>query len=136
MTLEDVLAKSEIIFPRFLNLDEMNGLLEYYNTKGKIAVRYQLTMQHDLGIPLPPSKTEDPLDLRNFYLLTLSGRITSLQDHYALDSFEVLGQHEQGIKGLRFQLIPGYELNEYRPEVVALWNKVKTLTEKYFKSEK
>ncbi|GEM_PF-3399407 len=138
MSLEDVLAKSEIIFPRSLELDDMKELLEHYNTEGRLAVFYQLTSKYDLGYPLLPIGVENPLDLREESVSSLNGRITDPNSPFAYDSFEteILTLDDEDstrvFKKLKFGLIPGYELSEYRPEVIALWDKTRILTSEYF----
>jgi len=67
--------------------------------------------------------------------VSVGGTIKSLKRQMAFDTFGTLPSEKDftRIKAIRFSQIPGYDLQDYRKEVVTLWQEVAKCAKSYFK---
>ena len=129
MTIDEIIKKATIEFPRFLNLKEGEELLDYIAEKLPATIRYNASYTGLLNQG-KSSKKYDP---------KISGSITSINTPMAFDNFEsflVLKNDISKIKSLQFILVPDWEIGDYRKEVIQLWGEVRNIIGEYFKKSK
>lgn len=129
MGIDELLMGPTIEFPRPLNLEETNKLLDYIainlpakiNTKKEICcIRY-----HDEKENKGLKKTQRTFEI---YGTIMNNNNFNFDNFiYILDSSKILG--------INFQTIPGYKLEEHKPKIRQLWEDVRKQVENYF-SEK
>ncbi len=139
---DDTFTIGKIDFPKNLELESMRELFEYVSREGQMVVSYNVTMDYTVGrVEMPPDGPDYfNADARVESAKKLSDRIVDT-DNRAFDHFEAITGYvdrEDDVvvvfTGMAFSLVPGWNLSEYRPETVVLWDKVRELTESYFKS--
>ena len=133
MTIDDVVAKATINFPSPLSEEQMRALLGYLWKNGNLEVNYKLEIGERTGNRFD---TLVPHDQAVVTSLGVSGTIFDTQTH-AFDTFngeQIIAPRDDKpyIANLKFFIVPGWDLQEYRPEVLRLWDRTRTLTEQYF----
>ncbi len=132
MKLDKLVEASTIKFPRSLPLREAKELLDYLaiNLPADINARveYFENRYGHLG------KEENEPVKRRRGTVTISGSIRTKD--FAFDGFVTQpARNTSRINAIQFQLIPGYELEEYRPDVRQLWEDVGTQVQNYFEGK-
>ncbi|GBE20134.1 MAG TPA: hypothetical protein ENG87_04845 [Candidatus Pacearchaeota archaeon] len=63
--------------------------------------------------------------------------ITCFRKPIAFDSFEFTPSKKDSSKlaSIQFNMVPDWELDEYRPEVRKLWRNVREVVKQYFKTK-
>jgi hypothetical protein len=129
MTLNELLEKSTIVFPKSICLSEAEKLLLYVAKELPGNIPYHISSHKNLF--------HEPEGLaRQDGTVMLTGSICYIQEPFAFDSFQTEpdSSSTELIAKLKFQLIPGYdELEEYNPETLKLWDNVRRVIMQYFK---
>jgi hypothetical protein len=130
MSLDEVLEKTTIEFPRPINREEAEKLLLYIakNLQADVRsiIKYRLTYYHD---EIHKYITEDGGTLR------IDATVSSLKTPALFDSFHS-EPHERDrsyISEIVFGRVPGWELANYGEEKVKFWDDVRVVVNKYFK---
>lgn len=119
-TLDDVIKRSTVEFPRALSLTGIKCLFRAM----EVALQAEVTL--DVSYTLRDH-------VSSYSNLSINGKIKfGGSDKYVSDSFESYNSNSSNdrIKGIRFRSIPGYKLGEHRKEVVTLWDKVREYVKK------
>ena len=133
MSVEEVVNKTTIKFKRPLKEKEIRSLMIYLARELSADITYEISYRRELI----HNRDKGGLSIKTAGL-ELTARITS--SLFASDSLTSKG-HENiealdSISGFSFNKVPGWEVLEYRPEVRALWSKVRTSVDEYFDRSK
>ena len=123
MSIEEAIERGTIKFPFAISLEKTEQLLQYVAKNLPADIHYKASYHGQFS----HEECQDGS-------VSLSGTINHLEPSSSFDSFEsILSQQDYTmISGIRFIMIPGYDLDEYRQEAVELWDQVRTEVEKYF----
>ena len=128
MSIEAVLETNIIEFERELELEQVEDLL--YCVAESLPANIRYTKEQSVAF------NQDQQD-RSATGKKLRGSITSRREPSASDAFEcVNGADSLKFRSLNFSTTPGYNLSEYKPEVVQLWRDVRAQIEIYFSINK
>ena len=132
--LEELTQRSTIKFDIPLNDDQVEKFLNYLS-KNSIELNY------DISYKIVKSKcdSKNPIDSR--YCQDISGSMSNFSKERPMGmgtfSCKIESKYEDNyFLGISFQTIPGYSLKEHRSEDIALWDKVRSLTQEYFSKYK
>jgi len=129
MGIEDVIERRTIEFPRPLGVADTEKLLIDVAQALSYRLRWHVDQQKTVG---------DYIDV-NKYSIELGS--ASVSGSYAVrgkatESFRCEADQEgTQFAGIRFELVPGWRLSEYRPEAVAIWDAVREQVTKSFPKE-
>ena len=131
MDLEEIAKRLGIDFPKNLDLQQSEDLLEYIARELPADVIYGVSYGKSIVHTEEGIETFD----RGF---KLTGQISSRDNFGKSDSFSILNpdytsEHFE-VGRLEFSMVPGWDINDYRKEVLELWDGVRELVERYFKS--
>ena len=130
MTIDEVLERSTILLPMPLSLERTEKLLVYIAEQLPANISYKLSSHHSIY-------PEEEKASKQLGTVSITGSIKSLKDVLASDSFNCThsekDRNTSRISLIKFSIIPGYELDEYRKEVTRLWDDVRKLVSEYFK---
>lgn len=129
MSVDELTKKTTIEFPRPIGREHAEKMLCYISShlpgdvNGK--VEYFINYRCD-------SKKKDSLEEKG--TLTLFVNVNNSKKIPSFDTFVSSPWKEDSslISKIEFQKIPGFELSEYRPEVIELWDDVRKVVNKYF----
>ena len=128
MGIEEVMENATIHLPQPVSLEEFEGILEYIAKKLPANVNYQ------------------PSYFMNFYqrgngegiskqrgTVNVSGQIRSHREDMAFDSFQTNPSQADTsmIASLTFAVVPGWDLEDYRPETIKLRENIRKLISTY-----
>ena len=128
MTIDEVISEVEIQFPTLLSRGEAEELLRYIAVKLPGRVHYRTHY----------SRSIDPNDCSELQTegraLKINGDISRVGSPMAFDTFYIEPSEEDTskLRMMKFQLVPGWELGEYRPEIKQLWEDTRGLVDAYF----
>jgi hypothetical protein len=130
MSVDELTEASTISLPRPLSLDEAETLLRYLAEKLPGRINYHISRHrsvYDSEAPGGFTVTDGTIDV--------SVMIAMSEKSHTSDSLQIrTGDGEIGtLSVMQFQTIPGYEFEEHRPEVRALWARTKALVAEYFR---
>ena len=113
-TLEDVVERSKVEFPRALSLTGVKRLFKKMETYLGADICYDVSYTND-GV-----SSYANLQVGGKIRVEIFGKLTS-------DGFRSYPYIPGGdkIKGFEFDRISGYNIGEYRKEIVALWDRVR-----------
>lgn len=147
MSLDELTEKSTIEFEEYLTLEQTDELLKYlarelpahinYTTEetknlylchGEKEIKSETTKIKLTGT-ISPEIIKSVVNVPNYLIETysLSSVFTCESDYF---------QEEEKIKTLKFDLIPGKDLEEYDKEELKFWNAVREKVKKYFEQRK
>ena len=129
MTIEEIMKKTIIKFPRPIGRKDSENLFCYLsgklpaNISGK--VEYFKSFRYD-------EKNESVVEENG--TLKLTATIYSLKDGTVCDYLESRPWDEDTslISAIAFHMVPGWESSDYRPKVQKFWDQVRGLVNKYF----
>ena len=132
--LSELIGRTEIGFPRGINFEQVEGLFDFLS-ENSIDVRYNVTI---MGVK---TNRGSEFSANERYVSDISGTMTNFSDNgnFGMGSFFCIRNPEfmeNNFSGIKFQTIPGYEIEEHNSQEVILWDKVKKLTEKYFSNKR
>jgi hypothetical protein len=131
MTIDELAQASTIIFENPLSLEDMESLLDYMARELPASINTSTKYYEQRSDYGESMKTERGSS-------EVGGIITNISNG-DFDSFRTytLPENEIGeISGMRFQTIPGYELEEHSEISRRLWADVGTQVTNYFQSQK
>lgn len=133
MTLDGVLDKSTIQFPRLLPRDEAEELIGYIARRLPVRVHYRTQYSRLMNFHDPD--TPDKLLIKEC-AVSVVGDIEMVRNSMAFDTFcmEPSNGDTSKLETMRFQLVPGWELGEYRKDVRALWAYTRRAVNSYFRN--
>ena len=131
MSLETLINKSTVKFPRPLSLKETEKLFSYLTKNLPARITYHADYLMNL-------RNEDNRVCKDPGTASISGTI-SIDTSHAFDGFESKEYSEDATKisAIKFILTPGYDIEEeYTQDVRSLWNSVKEKVSDYFSQSK
>ncbi|OGJ12895.1 hypothetical protein A3K62_01300 [Candidatus Pacearchaeota archaeon RBG_16_35_8] len=129
MALEsNVLDKATISFPWSLTLGQLRLLTDHVAETVKGSIHYDLSYAIRAGYEtgVVGFRREDNIDF--------DGKVTLPNPPYLFDRFNFIYKHKDPAKiyGMQFQAKPGKPNSNYNPDVVQLWQDVRTAIENFF----
>ncbi|MBN2142055.1 hypothetical protein JW711_01875 [Candidatus Woesearchaeota archaeon] len=126
--LDERMEPATIRFPRSVELKEAEAVLVYVAQNMPAEVNYKASYY-------AVSRRDKDLEVRiELGSAQIGGTIH--KEGRAFDTFESYLHSFNGlIAGFRFNLIPGYELSEHRPEVRQLWDETRNVALRYFSED-
>jgi hypothetical protein len=130
MSIDEITKRSTIEFPRPLDLEETESLMEYIAKSMPANVAYEKSSHVEM---YHVDNVAAFAVFREQGSVALGGTITTLACA-EFDSFSCTPSLEDCTKidKMRFNTIPGYTLEEHRKEVVRLWDSVRHTVLEYF----
>ncbi|MEK6934858.1 MAG: hypothetical protein AABW46_03195 [Nanoarchaeota archaeon] len=134
MVTDELIKRNVINLPRKLSLSEAEGLVEYIVRELPGEIRYHSSYHKTLF------QKDGRLSIRDGAVdltVHLKATISSHKRVGAFDTFQFLHSQSDSsrLDAIMFQLVPGWDLQEYRQEIIELWDDVRRLTEQYMKEE-
>jgi len=132
-SMEKIIERTTITFPKPQNLKRVEKLLRYIATN----LPANISCNSSYFTSFINSDEEIPKLLNQRGTIKITATIHSLRNPLAFDSLESqsFNRNTSRISALAFQLVPGWDISDYKPENLKLWSEVRELTAKYF-SEK
>ena len=128
MTIEQLISEVEIQFQRPLSIEEAERLLGYVAKRLPGRVHYRAHYFRSI----------DPNDCSELQIegsaLKIDGDISRVGSPMAFDTFhmEPLEEDTSKLEIMKFQLVPGWKLEEYKLEIKQLWEDTRRLVDAYF----
>ena len=130
-SVDEVLTRTKIPFREPLSLEQTEQLMDY------IARNLPANVNYHAGYFKKIYPWSDGRISSDLGTVDLEGMIRSKRELMGFDSFRSEhGRNTSQIVAIQFITIPEYELYEYRPEVVRLWNDVGAMVSKFFDERK
>ncbi len=133
MSIDEIVEKTTIELPMPLSLKGAEKLLYYLAEEMPANLIYQILHRKSIYRPFRESGRKI---LKQDGTIVISGSISNLEKPFAFDSFQLQASDEDRdtskLSVIRFNLVPGWELSEYRPEVIELWGQVRKKVRQYF----
>ncbi len=127
MSIDELIKKATIDFPRALNLEEAEKLINHLAENLPARIDYTITSNKMIIV--------DPGEeiFKQEGTVKITANITHSTKPNAFDSceFNPHGQDSSKLSSMKFQLTPGWELSDYRPEVQQLWEDVRKVVTYY-----
>ncbi|MBS3163270.1 hypothetical protein J4427_01110 [Candidatus Woesearchaeota archaeon] len=130
----DLMSKVRICFPRPLGLDETKSLLKYIVLNLPASISYHIKQHISLGL-----NNNGKGIIEELGTFTIGGNITRVDKSFTFDSFEMVSSFLEDYprcSAIQFQLTPGWDYTEYRPEVRKLWDATRKVVANYFEDQK
>ena len=132
MSLGKVCGKSRIDFPKSLDLEQSEELLKY------LAKELEANVGYDISYHKSIAYEEEGVKISNGYF-KINGRISLLDSPGKFDTFTMNSDYSipevYKVRKLEFYRIPGYDFNQYREEIIELWDDTREVIGKYFNAE-
>lgn len=130
MSIDEVIEKSTINFPRALALKEAEELIEHLAKKLPANIHYKVSRHKSIGY-----QEKDERVLKQEGTVNISATVINIKEPMSFDvcEFKPSMKDTSKLSSINFQLIPDYEIHDYRPEVIKLWGDVRKVVEDYFK---
>lgn len=132
MAIDDVLEKATIEFPRKLDLRNAENLLKSIAKDLHGNVRYTISEQKNIGYHI--------IESQDFQEKTINIQVNGSIDtkNFVLGPFKLrtAENNYSSFSGINFQITPGWDIEDYRPEVIKLWDDVRKVVTNYFKKNK
>jgi len=129
MTIDEVLGEAKIEFPRVLSLADAENLLGY------VAKNMPAEIRHNSSYNITLALVESEKVAKLAGSVQISGSIADVKNGRAYDGFnfnKCSGANTPGLSGMTFDMVPGWKISEYRPEVRKLWGDVRRLVRECF----
>jgi len=126
MSLEEVLDKSKIDFPKGLNLEQIEDLLKYLAEKLRADIIYNPSYHKSIT----PVEGRVKISDGSFNIsgtISLGGRF----DSFTMDS-NCVSEGIYKVRKLEFNRTPGWKIDNYREEIRKLWDDVREAVRGYF----
>jgi len=133
MSLDQILEKTIIKLPRPLSLEETEDLIEYI--AGQLPADIQYKISHNKSV------INDP-EGKGLLKFDGSGGITANIKNHKSGAYENFSceaddlTRDSKISVIKFTMVPGWKLFDYRKEVVELWHEVGKVIAQYFDLKK
>ncbi len=127
--MNDAYTRSNIEFPDRLSVEDTEELFFYIAKFLPGDVRYTLTREVIIR-----HEGEDNIE-EEYGTPKITANITSKNGNtFEFGDLEsILDDDGVMISGFKFSLIPGYDIRDYEPSKIKLWDNVRKLVNKYFK---
>lgn len=129
MTLEEVIKKSRIVLPKNINTYEAEKIIKYLAKKLPAEINYEIScskfLNYDKDFRFNTKTSSTKINGRIDYL----NSIPLGSDNF---EFEKSQKDMLKFKTIQFQIVPGWELSDYRPEIKQLWDKTREVVNNYF----
>ncbi|MEK6879925.1 MAG: hypothetical protein AABY22_09975 [Nanoarchaeota archaeon] len=131
MTIEEVVKKSTIKFPKNMSLNQAESLIVYIAKKLPAIVNYTISQQITDGY-----YTDSKEFFRSKGTAKIRGARNQSTKPFTFDSFTFKHsvRNNSTFSLMQFELTPDWELSEYRPEVRKLWDDIRKIINEYFHS--
>lgn len=132
MSIEEIIAKTTIELPRSLTLEEAEKLINYIAKELPGNINYNASYYNSVFHGPDNGEISKQKGTAN-----MTAIVNSLGNLAVFDSFQFKPPEEDTSKfsTIRFQIVPDWELSDYRPEVRQLWDEVREIVGQYFKQE-
>jgi len=130
MSIDELLKKTTINFPRAINLEESEKLLEYISEKLPGNINYVITYYKSFFYDEMAGKAGNSTGTLN-----INANIKNSKEIMAFDNMGMLSSNEDVSKlsSIEFSKTPGWSIADYRPEIQRLWDNVRNIVDAYFK---
>ena len=138
MTLDEIMERATISFPRPLQAEQVRELFAYFWTVGAVEVSYEIGTGERIGNRFKNYITSERAGQKAVPTsVSVNGTVHDTNGP-TFDRFEgeqeLIGEESKPyISKIQFQLVHGWKLHEYRTEVLQLWDKTRELVGKYFR---
>ena len=133
MSIDELLEKTTIKLPRSLTLKEAEKLIYYLAKELPANIHYHTSRHRSIFRSYGEGNRKI---LEQDGTVKINVNINNIEKPLALDSFQLQASDQDRdtskLSVIRFNLVPGWELPEYRPEVRELWDKVRGKVGQYF----
>ena len=129
--LEEVINELTIEFPKKISFSKTTELMEYIAKNLPAEISSNLSYNNQVLYDAENKK------MSRYYEqgIKITGNITNYNktSRFIHDTFEIMNEGRVNkFKGIQFQITPGWDLNQYRPEIRTLWKDVRKVVENYF----
>ena len=151
MSLDELTRRATITFPILATSEDVERLFGYLRKEEGFIIDYTLIFQKKMGREegghLGVPEAADNFNVREAAIVKvceLNGTFTLPPSNFVgisqgrSASWDFHCSQQMGLdetpyfSGLKFFMTPGWDLGEYRPEVIGLWDIVRELAKKYF----
>lgn len=124
------MEKSTIKFLTPVSLEEAKELIEYVARELPANVHYRV--EYFVSINHGSADGEDPIIYGG--TVGISASVSRVGTPMAFDIFEFGSSTEDPsmLDCIRFQMVPDWELSDYRPEIRQLWDDTRGIVQEYF----
>ena len=132
MSIDEIVEKTTIELPMPLSLKGAEKLLYYLAEELPANVSYHISHHKSIYRPFRESGRKI---LKQDGTVEINANINNLEKPFAFDGFQFTSsgmEDTSKLSVIRFNLVPGWELPEYRPEVRELWDQVREKVRQYF----
>lgn len=130
MAVEELIEKTKIGFPRPIGLKQTEEMLCYISSH--LPANVSQKVEYHKRFDYDPEKDGS---LENNGTLKVIASIHKMSEPFEYDTFVSYPYDKDTsfISGVKFEIVPGWNLSEYRPEVRELWDDVRNCINHYFK---
>ncbi|MBU1199895.1 MAG: hypothetical protein KKF46_02960 [Nanoarchaeota archaeon] len=127
MTIEKIIEKATINFPKPLCLKATEELLKYIAESISANINYHAGYFNNLN-------NKEGIVTSDMGTINITGTITRLSNPIAFDSFEIFPYRNDTTKAdkMQFTMVPAWDLTDYQEQNLELWEDVRTVVDKYF----
>lgn len=142
MSISEVIERATINFPKLLNSEEMEDLFRYFRQEAGLEIAYTLRTNKRMGNLSEEPTNDEPAVISS---VEISGGITNPRNYAVHDSFESQSFESRRetsdddlpyFSGIRFSIVPGWNISDYRSEILQLWDETRGLVKRYFAEKK
>ena len=136
MTVDELFEKSNIKFPKRINMTDAENMLHYLSDKLKVNINYNKSFNIALYAKDVTSEDET-ISAKNvskqYGSVALKGTINSLDSSVISEGFEFTASAKNPVMfdSLKFSLVPGWVMWDYSPSLVSFWDETKVLVGEY-----
>lgn len=133
MPIDELLEKTRIELPRSLTLKEAEKLIYYLAKELPANIHYHTSRYRSIVRSSGEDNRSEILEQDG--TVEINANINNLEKPFAFDGFQFTSsgmEDTSKLSVIRFNLVPGWELSEYRPEVIELWDHVRKTVGQYF----
>ncbi len=133
MSVEELLEKATIQFEKPISQNSIGMYMHYLSYELHANIRYRLTLDKEIWA-LPEDTSLIPIKTTRFGLSGIITKRTTSYDDYVSEIFNGFSDDPDYIKGVKFDIIPGFDLKEYDPKKIQFWDEIRKLSCDYIKS--
>jgi hypothetical protein len=130
MTLDEILKRATIPFPEPLEIEGIDRFIEHLAHYLQARINYSVKKDGNANA------LRGGVYLTETTSISLEGTITTSDASDSFSSGRDIAQSRLQIHQLQFSIIPGYQLQEYRPATIVLWDRTREVVNNYFEQKK
>jgi len=130
MSIDQIIEETTIKLPKPLSLEETEKLMEYLAKQLPGDVNYNISANKSI---IHGAEDEGLLKFDGTVGVkaNIKSHSSGAYEHFSCEPDE-FARDTSRISVIKFMTVPGWELFEYRKEVVGLWREVRNLVTQYF----